>query len=120
MSLENVKQFYQMVAVDEIVRTKLADLFQTNQTQQADEAKKAELVTSLLLPFAAEQGFHFTLEELRQYEQENAKRVAESELSNDELEAVAGGDVAAGACFIIGFGAGLFTVSLCIFIGFDI
>lgn len=120
MSLENVKQFYQTVAADETVRTKLVDLFQTDQGQEVDEAKKAELVTNLLLPFAAEQGCPFTLEELRQYEQENTKRGAENELSIDELEAVAGGDAAVGACFIVGLVGGVFIVSLCFFIGFDI
>ena len=108
MSQENVKQFYQKLAADETIRTKLTDLFQPYAGQELDEERRTTLANQILLPFAEEQGLPFTLEELRQFEEDLIKRKADGELSEEELEAVAGGlGIGFALCIFVGLGLGV-------------
>lgn len=120
MSQENVKQFYQLVATEESLRTKMVELFKPYQNQAMDESKKLELVENSLLPLAAEQGMPFSAEDLRLYEQELSKESTAGELNADELDAVAGGNLGGAVCFIIGVGAGILDISLCFIVGIDL
>lgn len=119
MSQENVKKFYQMVATEETLKTQLAELFKPYQGQKMDESKKAELAEKILLPIAVEKGMAFTMEELHQYEIETSQKDLDGELSAEELEAVAGGNLGGAVCFILGIGAGIIDISLCFFVGID-
>jgi len=85
-----------------------------------DEEKKAALVKKLVLPIAAEIGLVFTIEELRQYEEEMVQASANRELDNNELEAVAGGlSLLLGGelCFVVGAGVGAIAGTVLCFIG---
>ncbi len=62
----------------------------------------------------------FTMEELHQYEIETSQKDPDGELSAEELEAVAGGNLGGAVCFIIGIGAGILDISLCFFVGLDL
>lgn len=112
MSMENVKKFYQAVATDESLRVRLSALNKQYDGEALDEEKKAALVEKLVLPIAAEKGLDFTMEDLRQYNENINKRSEDGELSSDELDAVAGGLKIGGICFIIGLG-GVIAVGVC-------
>jgi hypothetical protein len=83
-----------------------------------NEEKRAALMEKYVLPIAAEIGFAFSLEELRQYEEEMVQASKNHELDDDELEAVAGGlGGAAGFCFLIGAGLGFALPAFCLAVG---
>lgn len=118
MAKENIKKFYEAVAADEGLRNRLNDLNKPYQGETMDEEKKTELVEKLILPVAAEMGWAFSMEELRQYEEEIVQANSNRELDDQELEAVAGGmGGMAGACILIGAGVGVMLPSFCIVIG---
>ncbi|SFG13340.1 Nitrogen fixation protein of unknown function [Desulfotomaculum arcticum] len=114
MSKENIKKFYEAVAADEGLRTKLNDLNKQYQGEAMDEEKKAALVEKLILPIAAEMGLDFTLEELRQYVEDMGQANVNRELDNNELDAVAGGAI--GACLLVGVQVGM--IGFCAGAGF--
>ncbi|SFG13315.1 Nitrogen fixation protein of unknown function [Desulfotomaculum arcticum] len=105
MSKENVKKFYEAVVADEGLRTRLSDISKQYQGETMDEEKSAELVEKLILPIASEMGLEFTIEELRQYEQDLGQANVNRELDSNELDAVAGG-LSGGACIIVGVTVG--------------
>ncbi|KUO78711.1 MAG: hypothetical protein APF81_20155 [Desulfosporosinus sp. BRH_c37] len=120
MAKENVKKFYEAVAADEGLRVRLSELNKQYQGEAMDEEKKAALVKKLVLPIAAEIGLVFTIEELRQYEEEMVQASANRELDNNELEAVAGGlSLLLGGelCFVVGAGVGAIAGTVLCFIG---
>ena len=81
MSVENVKKFFEKVEGDKELKAKLAALGEKRKAQEA--AAVAELVK-----LAAAAGYAFTAADLAQ-----ARKQAASELSEEELKAVAGGGV---------------------------
>ncbi len=92
MAKENVAKFYEKLAEDTALAEKLNALdkkFSEKNEAPVDGAdireKAAEAIVLLL---ATEVGLPFTLEELKEYEQD---RLKEMNLSEDELEQVAGG-----------------------------
>jgi hypothetical protein len=111
MAKENVSKFYEAVAADEGLRARLNDLSKPYQGQEMNEEKKAALVEQLVLPIAAEMGWDFSTEELRQYEEEMVQASKNGELNDAELEAVAGGlpQIMVAVCFVVGVGG---TVAL--------
>lgn len=110
MSIKIVNEFYQKIASEEEMKTELSELFQPYEGKTLDEAERETLVEQILLPYAKQKGFLFTLEELKQYEIELTERKENGELSDEELEAVAGGlGIAIALCIIIGLGAGIHT-----------
>jgi predicted ribosomally synthesized peptide with nif11-like leader len=92
MAKENVGKFYEKLAQDAALAEKLnaldKDFAEKNEGSADDAAMREKAVEAIIIPLAKEAGLPFTLEELKEYEQEQLK---EMNLSEDELEQVAGG-----------------------------
>ena len=92
MAKANVGKFYDKLAQDAALAEKLnemdKDFAEKNGTSVDDAAMREKAVEAIIIPLAKEVGLPFTLEELKKYEQEQLK---ELNLSEDELEQVAGG-----------------------------
>jgi predicted ribosomally synthesized peptide with nif11-like leader len=82
MSMENARAFYEKVKADQILQQKIGELA---------KEKPAE-TEAIIIKVAGEKGFPFTLEEMRTVMKELTKKAPDhGELSDAELEAVAGG-----------------------------
>ena len=94
MAKENVGKFYEKLAQDAALAEKLnaldKDFAEKNGTSADGAAMREKAVEAIVIPLAEEVGLPFTLEELKEYEQEQAKNMT---LSEDELDQVAGGRV---------------------------
>ena len=92
MAKENVRKFYEKLAQDAALAEKLnaldKDFAEKNGTSVDDAAMREKAVEAIIIPLAKEVGLPFTLEELKEYEQEQMKNMT---LSDDELDQVAGG-----------------------------
>ena len=92
MAKENVGKFYEKLAQDAALAEKLnaldKDFAEKNGPSTDDAAMREKAVEAIIIPLAKEVGLPFTLEELKEYEQEQLK---EMNLSEDELDQVAGG-----------------------------
>ena len=92
MAKENVGKFYDKLAQDAALAEKLnemdKDFAEKNGTSADDAAMREKAAEAIILPLAQEVGLPITLDELKEYEQEQLK---ELNLSEDELEQVAGG-----------------------------
>ena len=92
MAKENVGKFYDKLAQDAALAEKLnaldKDFAEKNEGSADDAAMREKAVEAIIIPLAKEVGLPFTLEELKEYEQEQLK---EMNLSEDELDQVAGG-----------------------------
>ena len=92
MAKENVGKFYEKLAQDAALAEKLnamdKDFAEKNGTSADDAAMREKAAEAIILPLAQEVGLPFTLDELKEYEQEQLKGL---NLSEDELEQVAGG-----------------------------
>ena len=86
--MENVKKFYEALATNEQLKAKAAKLSEKYEGKQLDEAA----IAADLVAFAADEGYSFTTAELSAYA-ENVKKDAAQELDDNELEAVAGGQL---------------------------
>ncbi|WP_027397922.1 Nif11 family protein [Anaerovibrio lipolyticus] len=138
MAKENVGKFYEKLAQDAALAEKLNALDKkfadTNEGSADDIAFREKAVEAIVIPLAEEVGLPFTLEELKKYEQEQLK---EMNLSEDELDQVAGGGVAGSgslpngkpsykaACAIVGVGIGVVkdkkrkNTAACFLLGFS-
>ena len=88
MALENVKKFEELLKTDEGLQAKLKELSGAYAGDMTDEKAMFE---ATIAKVAAEAGLPFTLDEA-------IEAVAEQELSDAELDAVAGGSV----CYFVG------------------
>ena len=92
MAKENVGKFYDKLAQDAALAEKLnaldKDFAEKNGSSTDDAAMREKAVDAIIIPLAKEVGLPFTIEELKEYEQEQLK---EMNLSEDELDQVAGG-----------------------------
>ena len=92
MAKANVGKFYDKLAQDAALAEKLnaldKDFAEKNGTSTDDAAMREKAVEAIIIPLAKEVGLPFTLEELKEYEQDQMKNMT---LSEDELEQVAGG-----------------------------
>ena len=92
MAKANVGKFYEKLAQDAALAEKLNEMdkkfVDTNEGSADDIAFREKAVAAIVIPLAEEVGLPFTLEELKEYEQEQLKGL---NLSEDELEQVAGG-----------------------------
>ena len=92
MAKENVGKFYEKLAQDAALAEKLnaldKDFAEKNGASTDDAAMREKAVDAIIIPLAKEVGLPFTIEELKEYEQEQLK---EMNLSEDELDQVAGG-----------------------------
>jgi len=83
--MEKVKQFYEALANDEKMKEKAMELNKKHSGEQPDEVA----VTAEIIAFAAAEGYVFTAEEYAAFVQH--LKSGSTELSDDELESVAGG-----------------------------
>ena len=122
MSVENVKKFYEAVSKDELMKQKFVELSQKYQGQPMDEAKAMSVMEQEGLPMAAQMGYSFTMDDLKSFEQEMQQARTGCEMSDEELQAVAGGGAHLNFCFIIGVDGdtGDIKYAGCFFVGFTI
>ena len=134
MAKENVGKFYEKLAQDAALAEKLnaldKDFAEKNGASTDDVAMREKAVEAIIIPLAKEAGLPFTLEELKEYEQEQLK---EMNLSEDELDQVAGGKYKLrnnpprrkAACAIVGVGVGVVkdkkrkNTAACFLLGFS-
>ena len=92
MAKENVGKFYEKLAQDAALAEKLnaldRDFAEKNDAPADDMAVREKAAEAIVLPLAKEVGLPFTIEELKEYEQEQMQNMT---LSEDELDQVAGG-----------------------------
>ena len=94
MAKENVAKFYEKLAEDAVLVEKLnaldKDFAEKNEApaDDTDIAFREKAAAAIVLPLAKEVGLPFTIEELKEYEQDQLKKM---NLSEDELDQVAGG-----------------------------
>ena len=92
MAKANAAKFYEKLQNDAALAEKLnemdKDFAEKNGTSADDAAMREKAAEAIILPLAQEVGLPFTLDELKEYEQEQLKGL---NLSEDELEQVAGG-----------------------------
>ena len=89
--MEKVKLFYKALANDAGMKERAAKLTETF-GEQPDQAA----ATAAILAFAKAEGYDFTTDELAAYAETLPKPQAGTELSDDEMNAVAGGMMGAG------------------------
>ncbi len=92
MSVENVTLFMEQVKSNDELQRKL----NTADKAYNGVAEMDAIVTDVILPIAKQAGFDFSVEEFLNYQ----KNTTSSELTDDELETVAGGW---GCCALLGF-----------------
>ncbi len=122
MSIEAVKGFYEKIASDKDFQNKLNEL-QDKATEGLElplvPDKKEKLVKDVIIPFAKEQGFDFSIEDVKEFE----KSIGE-ELNDEQLENIStglGGGLGYTWCKVIGFGGlgwGGKGGGFCIILGF--
>jgi len=83
MSVEQVKAFLAKVKEDSALAQKLKD---AQAAYTGDKSDKAAAIAAVVIPVAAEAGFNFTVDDFKA-----AYYNSEDEVSEDELNAVAGG-----------------------------
>ena len=92
MAKENVGKFYEKLAEDAALAEKFNALdkafAEKNEVSVDDAAMREKAAEAIVLPLAKAAGLPFTLEELKEYEQEQLQEI---QLSEDEMEQVAGG-----------------------------
>ncbi len=103
MSTENVKKFYEAVSQDEALKQKFVELSQKYQGQQMDKEKMKLITEEEVLPIAKEMGYSFTMDDFNSYGKEIQQMNMNCELSDTEMQAVAGGSSRSGFCILIGF-----------------
>ena len=137
MAKENVGKFYDKLAQDAALAAKLNEMdknfAEKNGTSADDAAMREKAVEAVIIPLAKEAGLPFTLEELKEYEQDQMKNMT---LSEDELDQVAGGrgkprpedkgkPSYKAACAIVGVGIGVVkdkkrkNTAACFLLGFS-
>ena len=99
MAIANVKAFYEALQSNTELQEKVNA---ADAAYNGDATDKAAAVAAILIPAAKEAGFDFTAEELLEFEKAAAQK-SDDEISEDELEAVAGG---VAICLLLGFGTG--------------
>ena len=106
--MEIIKKFYEALSTDEAMRERAKTL---SEKPTSDEAEAMERI----IAFAKTEGYSFTVEDLRAFFTSSRAK----ELSDEELENVAGGackDTATCACFV-GGGGTLSGVTCSCFLG---
>ena len=98
MSIENLKNFYESIVNDDKIKTKLRELAQQYLDKEINEENRTLFVNKEILPMAAQMGFPFSVDDLRQYELELRQAHMNCELSDAEMEAVTGGVTWNGFC----------------------
>ena len=103
MSVENVKKFYEAVSKDEALKQKFVQLSQKYQGQPMDEVRVWSIMEQEALPLAAQMGYSFTIDDVKSYDLAMQQAKMGCELSDEEMQAVTGGETITGFCFVIGY-----------------
>ncbi len=133
MSVESVKNFYEKIANDKDFQKKLDEL-QNKATEGLElplaQDKKEEIIKDVIIPFAKEQGFDFSIEDIKEFEQSIIEQLDEEQLKNFNAGRLhEGGGIGGQICFTVGFGLGFMAgiddddhgvSALCVVIGFGI
>ena len=118
MAKENVGKFYEKLAEDAALAEKFSELdkdfAEKNGTSADDAAMREKAAEAIVLPLAKAAGLPFTLEELKEYEQEQLQEI---QLSEDEMEQVAGGKARMGYGGNGGASTGSARGAFCAFLG---
>ena len=118
MSIEAVKNFYERIASDEEFQNKLNEL-QDKATEGLElslaQDKKEEITKEVIIPFAKEQGFDFSIEDIKEFEQSIVEQ-----LDEEQLKGISAGfnGIGFSACYKFGIGVGGTPDSVCALIGF--
>ena len=119
MSIEAVKNFYEKIASDEEFQNKLNEL-QDKATKGLElplaQDKKEEMVKDVIIPFAKEQGFDFSIEDIKEFEKSIVEQLDEEQLKNISAGFEFDG-LGFSACLIYGIGVGYTPDSMCILFG---
>ena len=121
MSVENVKKFYEALVQDKMIQQRFNELNQKYQGVTVDATKADAILEQDLLPLAKELGYEFTLAEIKAYGEEMKQAHMPQELSDAELQAVAGGGASL-ICVALGFNEGFNHVhgfGYCLLLGFN-
>ncbi len=117
MAIENIRKFYAILSENEGMVKKLGEFGKEYSKPGVTEEQKVEYVEKYVLPMAAETGCDFTVQELKAFEVEQVEELKKNgELSEDELDGVAGG-IGIGYCLGIGAGFNIHFGGYCVFIG---
>lgn len=115
MAKENVKKFYEELKNNKELREKL---LKAQENYEGDKSNRQEAAEAIFITVAKEAGFDFTVQELKDGEQEIS---CEKGISEEELENVSGG---VNGCYFIGFGTepsagatGINNFHACCFVG---
>ena len=102
MNKENVNKFYEALKSDNAMAEEL------QKQGEAIAQKTAQSAAELVVKFAKEKGYEFSVEDLKAFETEA------QELEKDDLDKI---NAATGFCIYIGFGMGKGKVAACKVIG---
>ena len=102
MSIENVKKFYEAVSQDESLKQMFVKLSKKYHGQPMDEVKAMSVMEQEGLPMAAQMGYSFTMDDLKAYEIEMQQANMNCALSDEEMQAVTGGNASAAICLFCG------------------
>lgn len=123
MSVQNVKEFYQLLLKDQDLYQRVVEISQNQQGKILDDMAVERLLEKEILPLAEARGLSFTLLDLHQAVLEAQRTTGTDELSDGELAAIAGGTL---SCLVAGIGNGGCFVygqtdwgDVCVFIGFS-
>ena len=112
MSIEEVKEFYEKIASDDEFQNKLNEL-QDKATKglklPLEQDKKEEMVKDVIIPFAKEQGFDFSIEDIKEFEESIIEQLDEEQLKDISAGVASynGAGILLSLCIIIGCGAGV-------------
>ena len=100
---QDVQKFTELLKSDEALQEKMKAAAENYEGEQTVDA----IFNSLIVPAAEESGLHFTVDDFREYVNQEVEKVRE--LNQDEMDQIAGGGglgLGATACFVIGIGYG--------------
>ncbi len=107
MSIKAVKDFYEKFATDKDFQKKLDEL-QKEATEGLElplaQDKKEEIIKDVIIPFAKEQGFDFSIEDIKEFEQSIIEQLDEKQLENIAAALKGLGHV---RCYFLGLGFGV-------------
>lgn len=103
MTMENVDKFYNALASDPSLKEQFIHAAQNHSFDQMDQAAAAAVAEQFVVKYAAQAGYDFTVEDLRNYGSAVGSQSAQTHLSDDELDQVTGGGLTL-VCVVLGFG----------------
>ena len=101
MSKENVRLFNEKVSADKALQGKLHAIDERHKGEELSDEQSMRIYEEDILPLARECGCDFSMEDLKEYTRDLSQS-SPGELTEDELDAVAGGAIC--VCVIGGGG----------------